>query len=199
MLGDGERALRAARRHRERQDLHAGQRHRPAPAARPGDLAQQDAGRPALQRVQVVLPGERRRVLRLLLRLLPARGLHPAVGHLHREGRARQRRDRPHAPLRHHLALRAAGRGGGGLGVVHLRHRRARDVPRDARVAARPARRWTATRSSGRWSPCSTSATTTTSAAGRSGCAATWWRCSPPTRSRRRSGSSSSATASSGS
>ena len=31
-------------------------------------------------------PRQRGRVFRQLLRLLPARGLHPAVGHLHREG-----------------------------------------------------------------------------------------------------------------
>ena len=87
-----------------------------------------------------LLPRERRRVLRLVLRLLPAGGLHPAVGHLYREGRARQRRDRPHAPLHDGLALRAARRGGRGLGVVHLRHRGARDLSRDARAASRPAR-----------------------------------------------------------
>ena len=34
-------------------------------------------------------PTRRGRVLRVLLRLLPARGLHPADGHLHREGLAR--------------------------------------------------------------------------------------------------------------
>ena len=56
--------------------------------------------RPSSTGVQGVLPGERGRVLRLLLRLLPAGSLHPAVGHLHREGRAGERRDRPHAPRR---------------------------------------------------------------------------------------------------
>ena len=45
----------------------------PAPGPDPGP--QQDPGRPALQRVQELLPGQRGRVLRLLLRLLPARGL----------------------------------------------------------------------------------------------------------------------------
>ena len=42
-----------------------------------GARAEPDPGRPALLRVQGVLPGERRRVLRLVLRLLPARGVHP--------------------------------------------------------------------------------------------------------------------------
>ena len=54
------------------------------PALDPG--AQQDAGRAALPRVQAVLPGERGRVLRHLLRLLPARGLHSRRRHVHREG-----------------------------------------------------------------------------------------------------------------
>ena len=65
----------AARRHRHRQDLHRRQGHRGDPA--PGDhpRPEQDAGRAALRRVQGLLPGERGRVLRLLLRLLPAGGL----------------------------------------------------------------------------------------------------------------------------
>ena len=48
---------------------------------RPGarDRPQQDARRPALQRVPRVLPRQRRRVLRLLLRLLPARGVRPEL------------------------------------------------------------------------------------------------------------------------
>ena len=55
----------------------------------PGDGAQQDAGGPAGQRVPRAAAQQRGRVLRLLLRLLPARGLRPADGHLHREGLAR--------------------------------------------------------------------------------------------------------------
>ena len=65
-----------ARRDRLRQDLHHGQRDRaPGP---PGDRvrAQQDAGGAAVFRVPRVLPEERGRVLRQLLRLLPARGLY---------------------------------------------------------------------------------------------------------------------------
>ncbi len=61
--------------------------------------AQQDAGGAALRRVQGALPRERRRVLRQLLRLLPARGLRPVDRHVHREGLDHQRRDRSHAPL----------------------------------------------------------------------------------------------------
>ena len=79
----------AARRHRLGQDLHDGQRdraHRPA-----GDRvrAEQDAGRAALRRVPRVLPEERGRVLRQLLRLLPARGLRAAARPVHREGQRR--------------------------------------------------------------------------------------------------------------
>jgi hypothetical protein len=39
------------------------------------------------------------RIFRQLLRLLPARGLCRAVGHLHREGKSVNESDRPHAPL----------------------------------------------------------------------------------------------------
>ena len=49
------------------------------PAAVAGDRAQQDARRAALQRVPDLLPEKRGRVLRLLLRLLPARGLRPGA------------------------------------------------------------------------------------------------------------------------
>ena len=44
----------------------------------PGPVAQQDAGGAALPGVPQLLPAQRGRVLRLLLRLLPARGLRPA-------------------------------------------------------------------------------------------------------------------------
>ena len=62
-----------------REDRPAGARDRP----------QQDARRAALQRVPRVLPRQRGRVLRLVLRLLPARGVRPAGRPLHREGLAR--------------------------------------------------------------------------------------------------------------
>ena len=65
----------AAGRHRHRQDLHHGQGDRGDPAPRHHPRPEQDAGRPALRRVQGLLPRERGRILRLLLRLLPARGL----------------------------------------------------------------------------------------------------------------------------
>ena len=60
---------------------------------------EQDAGRAALRRVQGPLPGQRRRVLRLLLRLLPARGVPAGDRYLHREGLVGERRDRQAAPL----------------------------------------------------------------------------------------------------
>ena len=53
--------------------------HRAGAEAHPRPGAQQDAGRPALRRVQGVLPQQRGRVLRLLLRLLPAGSLHSAA------------------------------------------------------------------------------------------------------------------------
>ena len=68
-----------SRCHRHRQDVHGRPRGRAGPAADPGDRAQQVARRAARQRVPRGVPGQRRRVLRQLLRLLPARGLHPAT------------------------------------------------------------------------------------------------------------------------
>ena len=55
-----------------------------------------------------LLPQQRRRVLRRVLRLLPARGLHPADGHLHREGLLDQRRGRAAAALGDQLACSPA-------------------------------------------------------------------------------------------
>ena len=99
---DGGRPLPdAARRHRRGQDGDDGVHDRAGPAPRARDRPQQDAGRPALQRVPRVLPGQRGRVLRLLLRLLPARGLRPELGPLHREGLLDQPGDRAPAPRGH--------------------------------------------------------------------------------------------------
>ncbi len=89
---------------------------------------EQDAGRAALRRVQELLPRQRRRVLRLLLRLLPAGSLRTPHGHLYREGILDQRADRPHAPLGHARAAGARRRDHRRLRVVHLRHRLGRDL-----------------------------------------------------------------------
>ena len=94
------------------------------PDARP--LAQQDPRRSALPGVPKLLPGELRRVLRLLLRLLPARGLRPADRHVHREGRDPQRGDRQAALVGVEGPLRAARRHHRGVGLLHLRPRRPR-------------------------------------------------------------------------
>ena len=118
----------AARRHRLRQDLHDGQGDRGNPAAGAGARAQQDAGGPALRRVQSVLSRQRGRVFRQLLRLLPARGLRPAHRHLYREGIVDQRADRSHAAQRDARAARARRRHHRGVGIVHLRHRLGRDL-----------------------------------------------------------------------
>ena len=58
-------------------------------------------------RVPRVLPGQRRRVLRQLLRLLPARGVPAPERHVHREGLVTERRDRPAPPRRDPRPLRA--------------------------------------------------------------------------------------------
>ena len=111
-------------RDRHGQDLHDRQRHRPARQADPRARPQQDAGRPALRRVPRVLPGQRRRVLRQLLRLLPAGGVPAPIGHVHREGLEPQRRDRQAPPRRHPRPLRAARRDHRRQRQLHLRSRR---------------------------------------------------------------------------
>ena len=118
----------SAWRDRLGQDLHHGEGDRgdPAPGAGPG--AEQDAGGAALRRVQELLPRQRGRVFRLVLRLLPAGSLHPAHRHLHREGFLDQRADRPHAALGDACAARTRRRDHRRLGVVHLRHRLGRDL-----------------------------------------------------------------------
>ena len=118
----------AARRHRFGQDLHHGQGDRGDPAPGFGSRPQQDAGRAALWRVQELLPRQRGRVFRLLLRLLSARSLRPAHRHLYREGIRHQRADRPHAPFGDAGAARARRRHHCRLGLLHLRHRLGRDL-----------------------------------------------------------------------
>src|SRR4029450_10612866 len=114
---------RPAGRDRLGQDALDGRGDRAAEPAGAGHGAQQDARGPAHQRVQGAVPRQRRRVLRLLLRLLPARGLHPPDRHLHREGLLDERGDRPAAPLGHPVPADPAGRDRGRLGVGHLRPR----------------------------------------------------------------------------
>ena len=94
--------------------------------------AQQDPRRAALPRVQTLLPHQRRRVLRLLLRLLPARGLHPLRRPLHREGSHHQRGARQAPPLRHPLPLRTPRLHHRLLRLLHLRPRLARSLLRHA-------------------------------------------------------------------
>ena len=171
---DAERALPdPARRDRHRQDVHDGQRHRARAEADAGDRPQQDARGAALQRVPRVLPRERGRVLRLVLRLLPARGLPAGLRHLHREGLVDQRRHRPPPPRGHVVPVRAPRRRHRGLGVVHLRPRLAGRVRGAAGHAAggrgAPPRR----ASCAAWSTSSTSATTPCSGAPASAPAAT--------------------------
>ena len=68
------------------------------------------------------------RVFRLLLRLLPAGSLCAAHRHLYREGILDQRADRPHAPFGDARVARARRCDRRRLGVLHLRHRRCRDL-----------------------------------------------------------------------
>ena len=97
-------------------------------------------------RVPRVLPAKRRRVFRLLLRLLPARSLHPADRHLHRKRQPDQRRDQPPAPLRHARPAGAPRRDRRRLRLLHLRPGLAGRVQGDrlslqARRGLRPRRR----------------------------------------------------------
>ena len=64
-----------------------------------GARAEQDARGAALLGVPRVLPEQRGRVLRLVLRLLPARGLRPVARPLHREGQLDQRAHRADAAV----------------------------------------------------------------------------------------------------
>ena len=86
-------------------------------------------------------PQQRGRVLRLLLRLLPARGLRPVEGPLHREGLGDQPGDRPAAPRRHGGAVRPARRRDRRLRVGDLRPRLAGDVQRQLPDPAQGRRR----------------------------------------------------------
>ncbi|MEZ5297924.1 MAG: hypothetical protein R2697_17105 [Ilumatobacteraceae bacterium] len=69
----------------------------PEADAHPGP--EQESRRPARPGDARLLPEQPGRVLRVVLRLLPTRGVHPVERHLHREGLLDQRRDRPAPPL----------------------------------------------------------------------------------------------------
>ena len=118
----------AARRHGHRQDDDDGGDDRGGAAPDARDRAQQDARGAAVQRVPHVLPRQRGRVLRLLLRLLPARGVRPEPGSVHREGLGDQPGGRSPAARGDRGGVRAPGRDRRGVGVVHLRAGLARGV-----------------------------------------------------------------------
>ena len=156
----GRAGCRAARRHRHRQVGHHGVADRAGPAAHARDGAEQDTGRAAGQRAARDAAAQRRRVLRLVLRLLPARGVHRADRHLHREGLLDQRGRRAAAALGHDEPALAARCRRRGVGVVHLRPRHPAVLPRPLGRARRSAAPSSATRCCARWSTCSTPATT---------------------------------------
>ena len=128
-----------------RQDVHDGLRHQHRAAADADPRAQQDARGAALRRDARVLSAQRRRVLRFVLRLLPARGLRALERHVHREGRVDQQPHRADAAVGDESGARAPRRRHRRDGVGDLRPRRSRGVPRHgaaprARLAAEPAR-----------------------------------------------------------
>ena len=117
-----------ARHHRVGQVGHDRLGGRADAEADAGPRPQQGARRPAGQRVPPVLPRQPGGVLRQLLRLLPARGLHGLDRHVHREGVDDQRRDRPAPPLGDGGAAHPARRDHRRLGVGDLRPGLARAV-----------------------------------------------------------------------
>ncbi len=117
-----------ARHHRQRQDVHRRQCHPALPAPHADHRAEQDPGGAAVRRDAGHLPGKCRPLLRQLLRLLPARSVHPEHGHLHREGRDHQRPDRSDAPRSNARAPVAARRDHRGKRELYLRHRFGGDV-----------------------------------------------------------------------
>ncbi len=125
--GEGHRPARRDR-HRQDGDGRVGRRAAAAPGA--GHAAQQDPRRPVRQRAARDDAEQRGRVLRLLLRLLPARGVHPADRHLHREGLLDQRRGRAAAALRHQQPADPAGHDRRRLRLLHLRPRHPAGVRR---------------------------------------------------------------------
>ena len=148
----------AARRDRHGQDLDARLDDRRAQQADAGPRPQQDARRAALRRVPRVLPRERGRVLRQLLRLLPARGVPAAQRHLHREGLVAQRRDRPAPPRRDPRPVRAARRDHRRVGVAAS----TASAPRS--TTARPSSSCGSAASTAATPSCATSSTSSTSA-----------------------------------
>ena len=117
----GSGALRTARDHWLGQDLRHGQSHREVADTDAYPLTQQDARSAAVARDERAVPGERGRVLRELLRLLPARGLHPRARPLHRQGAADERAHRAGALLDCGLAGLASRRHHSRHGLNHLR------------------------------------------------------------------------------
>ncbi len=90
-------------------------------------------GRAALRRDEELLSRQRGRIFRLVLRLLPARGLRPAHRHLCRKGIVAERGDRPDAPFGDPGDPRAPRRDRRRQRFVHLRHRLGRDLFADDR------------------------------------------------------------------
>ena len=81
---------------------------------------------------KTLLPAERGRILRLLLRLLPAGSLHSRRRHLHRKRSHHQRRARQASSLRHALSLRTSRLHHHRQRQLHLRPRFARSLLRHA-------------------------------------------------------------------
>ena len=77
----------------QRKDIHYSKRHKERQLSSVSAESQQDACRPTVLGVQVVFPTQCRRILRIVLRLLPARGLPANHRHLYRKRPLDKRRD----------------------------------------------------------------------------------------------------------
>ena len=121
---------------------------------------EQEPRRPARPGDPRVLPEQPGRVLRQLLRLLPARGVHPVERHVHREGLVDQRRDRPAPPFGDGRAAHPPRHHRRRVGQLHLRDGQPRGVQGSAARPQRRRRLRPARRSCAASSTCSSTATT---------------------------------------
>ena len=121
----------AARCHRLRQDVHDGEGHRENRTTRAGTGPEQDSGCATLRRDARILPAQRGRVFRVVLRLLPARGLRSVNRHVYREGRINQRSHRADAAVGDEGPARTQRLHHRSHGVGNLWSRRPGCLPRD--------------------------------------------------------------------
>ncbi len=165
----------AARRDRHGQDVHDGQRHRRR-CSKPTLIISHNKTLAAqlYEEMQELFPQQRGQLLRQLLRLLPARGVHPAARHLHREGRLAERRSRPAAPGRDQpTCSRATTSSSSRRSAASSASARRRRTASACIALSTGQTRRSPPAAAALSATCSTRGTTSTSSAARSACAAT--------------------------